>query len=67
MMEGAQRRTGEAEEQIKEREAEATSKKTLREVEKSEKSSQAGDHDSVLPSPDGAFDEGSELEDADPI
>jgi hypothetical protein len=50
-----------------EREDEATSKETLKDLEKKEKSSGSGDETHEKPlSPDGALDERSELEDADP-
>jgi hypothetical protein len=45
---------------------EATSKKTLEDIEENEKSTEKSD-DRDLPSPDGAFDESDELKDADPL
>jgi hypothetical protein len=52
-MEGTQR--GQTKEQIKKRESEATSKKTLREVKESEKSTEREIPDSEGPSPDGSL------------
>ncbi|HKE55456.1 MAG TPA: hypothetical protein VKB46_02100 [Pyrinomonadaceae bacterium] len=54
-------------EEIKERDSEATSKKTLREVQKSEKSFEAEKDDAKVPSPDGSFSEHEELKDSDPL
>jgi len=52
---------------VKKRQEEATSKETVRDLE--EEGSLDGDEtdNSDAPSPDGAFDEADELEDADPI
>ncbi|MFN2500030.1 MAG: hypothetical protein ABR557_13185 [Pyrinomonadaceae bacterium] len=53
-----------------EREAEATSKETLKDIEDNEKSSAAkqnGGQESDVPSPDGGFDESDESKDADPM
>ena len=44
----------------------ATSKETLEDVEENEKVSDESD-DSTLPSPDGAFDDPKEQNDADPM
>ena len=44
----------------------ATSKETLADLEDNEKSETNDSNNSELPSPDGAFDESDELEDADP-
>jgi hypothetical protein len=61
-MEGLQK----GKDQRVERESEATSKKTLHDVQESEKLPRAEDQDSIVPSPDGAFDESKELKDAEP-
>lgn len=45
----------------------ATSKKTLADIEESEVMSPGASEDEELPSPDGAFDESKEQEEADPI
>ena len=45
---------------------EATSKKTLEDLEENEESTETSD-DTTLPSPDGAFDESNELAQADPM
>jgi hypothetical protein len=50
----------------KKRQEEATSKETLEDLEEDEVSWDEDDADDG-PSPDGAFDEADELEDADPI
>lgn len=51
-----------------EREDEATSKETLKDLDRKEKSSGSVDEGDEKPlSPDGAFDEGKELKDADPM
>ncbi|HEY8226206.1 MAG TPA: hypothetical protein VIG25_13070 [Pyrinomonadaceae bacterium] len=67
-MEQAGRRQSENDE-LKEREREATSKETLKEVR--EQSKNAGGvpskQDNRPPSPDGALDEERELKDSDPI
>ena len=54
--------------ELAEREAEATEKETLKDLEESFGSadSKQGDNRRV-PSPDGSFDEGKELEQADPM
>jgi hypothetical protein len=54
--------------ELTEREREATSKETLKDVDAKEKSRKTPDesHDKA-PSPDGAFDENRELKDADPV
>lgn len=44
----------------------ATSKETLKDLEENEASVTDTSDDSEMPSPDGAFDESDELEDADP-
>ncbi len=44
----------------------ATSKETLEDLEKNQKSSDKTDEGN-LPSPDGAFDEADELKNADPV
>ena len=44
----------------------ATSKETLEDLEKNEKSATDKSDEDTLPSPDGAFDEPDELNDADP-
>jgi hypothetical protein len=53
---------------LAQREQEATTKETLKDVEEKEKNRTASDesHDKS-PSPDGAFDENRELKDADPV
>ena len=45
----------------------ATSKETLEDLEENEASVKNESDDSDVPSPDGLFDEGSELKDADPL
>jgi len=52
-----------------EREADATSKETLEDIEDNEKSSgkQGGVKESGVPSPDGALDESGEIKDAGPM
>jgi hypothetical protein len=53
-----------------EREADATSKETLEDIEENEKSSvgkQGGGKESGVPSPDGGFDERKETDDAGPM
>lgn len=49
---------------IKKRQDEATSKKTLQDLEEVSEDTDVEDSDG--PSPDGAFDEADELKDADP-
>ena len=53
---------------LAQREQEATTKETLKDVEEKEKNRTASDesHDKP-PSPDGAVDESRELKDADPV
>jgi hypothetical protein len=68
MQESKSKKSWEAE--ASKREAEATSKETLEELE-DEKASDASDSTnneaSKVPSPDGAFDDAKELKDADPM
>jgi hypothetical protein len=45
----------------------ATSKETLEDLEKNEESVSDKSDESKLPSPDGAFDEQDELNNADPV
>ena len=45
----------------------ATSKETLEDLEKNEKSVRDNSDEKNMPSPDGAFDESDELKDADPV
>jgi len=45
----------------------ATSKETLEDLEEKEKMLPNDSDDASLPSPDGAFDQEGELEDADPV
>ena len=45
----------------------ATSKETLEDLEKNEKSVTNNSDETNLPSPDGALDEPDELKDADPL
>ena len=45
----------------------ATSKDTLKDVEENEAGESDTSDDSEMPSPDGAFDDSDELEDADPV
>ena len=53
--------------ELAEREREATSTETLKDLEEKKKSRNAADEsDDKPPSPDGAFDENRELKDADP-
>jgi hypothetical protein len=53
---------------LAQREQDATTKETLKDVEEKEKNRTASDqsHDKP-PSPDGAFDENREVKDADPV
>jgi hypothetical protein len=54
--------------ELTEREEEATDKETLKDLEESFGSSDTKESDNKnVPSPDGSFDEGKELEQADPI
>jgi hypothetical protein len=54
--------------ELSEREAEATEKETLKDLEESFGSSDSkGTSDKKVPSPDGSFDEGKELDQADPM
>lgn len=57
------------EEDLAEREAEATDKETLEDFEESFGDSETGEpvEDDNVKSPDGAFDESKELTDADPM
>jgi hypothetical protein len=48
------------------RRKDATSKETLEDLDENEASTDEDD-DATSPSPDGAFDESEELEDADPL
>ena len=53
---------------LAEREAEATEKETLKDLEDSFGSSDTDENDEKnVPSPDGAFDEDKELKQADPV
>ena len=52
-------------ESVKKRQEEATSKETVKDLQDSESSLDTGDADG--PSPDGAFDDTDELNEADPI
>lgn len=55
------------EDELSEREDEATSKETLKDLDQKEKSSASGNEPQENPlSPDGALDEGGELKEADP-
>jgi len=45
----------------------ATSKETLEDLEKNEKSVSDNSDEENMPSPDGALDESDELKDADPV
>jgi hypothetical protein len=45
----------------------ATSKETLEDLEENQASVKDESDDSDVPSPDGLFDEGSDLKDADPL
>ena len=55
-------------EELTERENEATSKDTLKDVSEDEKVSRSGgEANNQPPSPDGALDEDRELKDADPV
>lgn len=45
----------------------ATSKETLEDLEKNEKSVSDNSNEKNMPSPDGALDESDELKDADPV
>ena len=45
----------------------ATSKKTLEDLEENEASVKDESDDTNLPSPDGSFDEAGEVKDADPV
>ncbi len=50
-----------------ERDAEATSKETLAEIEDGDVTDSADSGESAVPSPDGSFDEPQQLGDADPM
>jgi hypothetical protein len=52
---------------LAQREQEATTKETLKDVEEKEKNRTASESHDKPPSPDGAFDENGELKDADPV
>jgi hypothetical protein len=53
---------------LREREEEATEKETLKDLEESFGDSESAEsEEQKVPSPDGAFDEGDELEEADPL
>jgi hypothetical protein len=53
---------------LREREEEATEKETLKDLEESFGDSESAESEErKVPSPDGAFDEGDELEEADPL
>ena len=52
---------------LAQREQEATTKETLKDVEEKEKNRTPSDAHDKPPSPDGAFDEHRELKDADPV
>ena len=54
-------------EKLVEREQDATSKETVKDLEDQQKRSSTSDVDDKPPSPDGVFDEKSELKDADPL
>lgn len=55
-------------EELVDREREATSKETLKDVAQKEKSGNVSNEtQDKPPSPDGAFDENRELKDADPV
>jgi hypothetical protein len=63
-----EKRTPQADDNLREREAEATEKETLKDLEESFGSSSSEEPDNEdLPSPDGSFDEDNELNQADPI
>jgi hypothetical protein len=53
---------------LREREEEATEKETLKDLEESFGGSDSEESDDrKVPSPDGSFDEGNEVEEADPM
>ena len=52
---------------LAQREQEATTKETLKDVEEKEKNRTPSDTHDKPPSPDGAFDDKRELKDADPV
>jgi hypothetical protein len=61
-------RAPKADENLRERETEATEKETLKDLEESFGSSTVEEKENKkVPSPDGSFDEGKELEQADPM
>ena len=61
-------RTPKQNKDLTQREAEATEKETLQDLEDSFGSSDVEEaEDDAVPSPDGSFDEDSEVEQADPI
>ena len=63
-----QNRTPKKQNDLAERAAEATEKETVKDLEQSFGSADADETDNQsVPSPDGSFDEGNELEPADPM
>ena len=61
-------RTPKRNQDLTQREAEATEKETLQDLEDSFGSSDVDEtEDDAVPSPDGAFDDNSEVEQADPM
>lgn len=68
MDESAGRKIGKGDEQQgDEQQSEATSKETVSDLVESEQGSDGEKKDSAGPSPDGALDEGSEVQDAGPM
>ena len=65
-MEGSTKKHS-TEDELAEREDEATSKETLKDVAGKEKTGRANEPHDKPPSPDGALDENRELKDADPM
>jgi hypothetical protein len=63
-----EKRTPQANDKLREREAEATEKETLKDLEESFGGSSTEElENEELPSPDGSFDEDDELSQADPM
>jgi hypothetical protein len=62
-----EKRTPQADDNLREREAEATEEETLEDLEDSFGGSATEEPENELPSPDGSFDEDDELNQADPM
>lgn len=62
-----EKRSKQVNENLREREEEATEQETLRDLEESFGGAAEESDDNELPSPDGSFDEDDELSSADPM